>query len=81
VIRVYGVGEDGLKAFTDFGIVPHRARSDVRRKSDLAQALAARINQSACGISPMRTTGPSAAIIWLGRLALDCSSVAVILDG
>ena len=61
--------------------IPHRARSDVRRKSDLAQALAARINQSARDLSRTRMTGPSAAIIWLGRLTLDCYSVAVILDG
>lgn len=34
---------------------PDRARSDVQRKSDLAQALAARIIQSACGLRRMRT--------------------------
>jgi hypothetical protein len=49
-------------------------------KSGLAQSLAARMNESSCGLSRMHTTGPSAAIIWLGRLALDCSSVAMIPD-
>ncbi|MDH2348900.1 hypothetical protein [Bradyrhizobium sp. SSUT77] len=48
---VHGAGEHGVMAFTDFGIenlIEHRP--DAQRKSDLAQALAARLNTMRLGL-------------------------------
>jgi len=40
VTWIYGVDEDGISAFTDFGIgVPDRAHQDVQGRSDITQAL------------------------------------------
>jgi hypothetical protein len=63
VIWVYGVGEDGIQAFTDFGI---ENLIELVRKSGVAQALAARIIQPACGLRRMHTIEDHFGLKWIG---------------
>ena len=56
VIWVYGVGEDGVQAFTDFGIENLIELIQMYKEDpDAAQALAARIIQPTRGLRRMRT--------------------------